>query len=381
MLYSEEQFKLIVEAIRHEYKNNPMSPEFPIIINGIAISATSVDTNNGVFILLDITKHKTLHKIPNQSTVSAINWLELMHKVLKNYSPRTSKYSKNPRIIPQSTQDDPLHYLIKVYDSFDNWYDGYLFKLGLRLEDLTQLNLEKIYNLVIDIDEAFQLKPEQQTVAIKVTSLNYDKFPKIRNKIIGNTQIRRDFRKDALDYLEDKNIIYHYSISPVNDDIEIALNIDAFKVFKKDIVEAYTKKIQHTSPEASSEKPATISKDAGDKDKEILYSVTFSYNNEILLNNIVLSKVNFDSENANVFEYLYHNPNRKITKKEFKEKAQYSVGKSFHKIVENWGFTGNMRKLFFSVSEQAILFKNPITREDLEKLKMPLLKLKRNSLE
>lgn len=100
--------------------------------------------------------------------------------------------------------------------------------------------------------------------------------------------------------------------------------------------------------------------------------ITYSENSrEILLNDLFLiSKPNFNSENEQVFYYLYRNPNKTITKAEFEENfnANKTLTKDFNKIVENLKFKKDLRKAFFEISSDSIKFFNPVSKERLEQL-------------
>ena len=113
--------------------------------------------------------------------------------------------------------------------------------------------------------------------------------------------------------------------------------------------------------------------------KRILYEITFNaMRGEILLNGKTrLSKPNLGSENEAVIQYLITNPNKKITKREIESKMETKIGKDFHKIVENLGFTGNLRKTFFKTSASHIIFRNPITENAFKELGIPALKVKK----
>ncbi len=113
---------------------------------------------------------------------------------------------------------------------------------------------------------------------------------------------------------------------------------------------------------------------------EIVYSITFTKAREIFLNDTVhnivhlLAKPSFDSENDNVFTYLYEHPNQKFTKKQIEDGVHIAGIKNLHKIVENLGFQGDIKRAFFNVSEQSVQFRNSITREDLKNLHIDEIK-------
>ena len=113
------------------------------------------------------------------------------------------------------------------------------------------------------------------------------------------------------------------------------------------------------------------------KQNDILYKITFDLmRGEILLNDKMrLGRPHLNSENEAVMEYLIAHPNKKVTKKDIEEKTGIEIGKDFHKIIENLGFTGPYRKTFFRTTASSIVFRNPITKDNFKKLGIPLLKI------
>lgn len=110
-------------------------------------------------------------------------------------------------------------------------------------------------------------------------------------------------------------------------------------------------------------------------DSTILYRVSYSdKSREILVNNLLLAKPDFGSENEMVFGYIYQHPNERLNKTQIEQQLNISIGKSFHKIVENLGFKGDLRKAFFDLSKTYIRFRNPVTKKDLDALNIEILK-------
>ena len=103
--------------------------------------------------------------------------------------------------------------------------------------------------------------------------------------------------------------------------------------------------------------------------------ITFNDANEIWINiegqeRRKLARPDINSENGEVFEYLYNNPNIFHSKTDIEQTINMSINKSFHKIVENLGFTGDIRKAFFAVGKDRICFRNPITKKQLSELEI-----------
>ncbi|MBF0571841.1 MAG: hypothetical protein HQL12_08235 [Candidatus Omnitrophica bacterium] len=187
----------------------------------------------------------TLQQIPLEHIESIIYWLELAEKVLKDHSPRDYHPPSRPNAISVGVRQDPLRFHLTILDSFDNWYAGYVFQRDTSLNDLSPLNLEKIYNLITDINDQLQMNPSEK-VTIKIDSLNIDKFPLMSSHIIGNSRIMANFRKDALDFLERELVISYAKIVPELDTIAIIVNIEEFTDFKKEVAIAYKTRSQRT---------------------------------------------------------------------------------------------------------------------------------------
>ena len=130
----------------------------------------------------------------------------------------------------------------------------------------------------------------------------------------------------------------------------------------------------------SFEKSVSISEQEEVQKAETVYSIAYTKAREIFLNDAVnnsahlLAKPSFDSENDNVFNYLYEHPDQKFTKKQIEDGVNITGIKSLHKIVENLGFQGDIKRAFFNVSEQSIQFRNSITGKDLKDLNIDRIK-------
>lgn len=80
-----------------------------------------------------------------------------------------------------------------------------------------------------------------------------------------------------------------------------------------------------------------------------------------------LARLNFNSTNELVFDYLYRNSGKRVTVKELEaEVLKEPLNKTLHAIVRDLGFTGALAQMFFDVSKSAIRFSNHITEADLE---------------
>lgn len=117
-----------------------------------------------------------------------------------------------------------------------------------------------------------------------------------------------------------------------------------------------------------------------DSSSEIIHRITFNKAREIQIDDeILISRPDFDSENERIFTYVYENPNRRISKTEIEDHYREPITKSLNKVVENLGFTGDLRKVFFDVSKNSIRFKNPVTKQELEQFGITSLEITRKS--
>lgn len=97
--------------------------------------------------------------------------------------------------------------------------------------------------------------------------------------------------------------------------------------------------------------------------------LNFTYENrKVKINEIVIANPHFDSENDYFATFISENPNKKITRGDFEKYKRTKMNKKFDQIIIDLGFRGNIKKLFFpNVSIKAVVFKNPITRDDMKK--------------
>lgn len=246
---------------------------------------------------------------------------------------------------------------LKITKDIQNWYSAYLYEKNQKLEDLDLLQLENIYNTVLDIEGRLRIKPSTK-VTIK---LNQEcRFPLLAEKCDGLLH-SAEYREDALIFLARKNIITDFKIrySEYGDnEVDLFLNFNKFQQFNDEIGKVHK----------------NLNNDNSSNDK-ILYNVTYNeMAGEILINNKVFKKTNLGSLTDNIFAYLNKNPNRKIKIDELREATEETI-RDLPKVIENAGFTGNLSRTFFRVSKTAIFFRQQITKIDFKKLNIDLLNL------
>lgn len=111
--------------------------------------------------------------------------------------------------------------------------------------------------------------------------------------------------------------------------------------------------------------------------KPPVYFITQGYQHEIVINHAFeIHKPHFNKANDLVFSFLYKNPNKVFTRKQIEEAIGVSIGKSFNIILNELGFKGALRKLFFpNVSKVAIKFKDKVYMEDIYRARIDENKL------
>lgn len=90
--------------------------------------------------------------------------------------------------------------------------------------------------------------------------------------------------------------------------------------------------------------------------------------NKIWVNDrYLVGKPNFDQENELIFEYVFNNPDKDITKQELEQKLEITIKKTLSKVINELGFTGEIRKAFFvkSSNKSIIRFRKVLTINDI----------------
>lgn len=109
---------------------------------------------------------------------------------------------------------------------------------------------------------------------------------------------------------------------------------------------------------------------------KIVAEITFDpQSREVFYNGQRIARPNFESINYQFIEYVTKNPNITHTKDILMKEVDGYNGPN--QILSDLNFKGSLRKMFFSgASVDGVYFRNPITREDLQKLKINLNEIK-----
>jgi len=245
-----------------------------------------------------------------------------------------------------------------------------------KVNNLGRKNLEKVCHMVEDIDDIYQINL-QDFLQIKMWTPTPE-YLEILSTSHYEIEEAWEYRQEALNFLKGINAITKYEIVGDYEDVEpmvnIYLNPDVFQQIKNILPSALRNKTYLKTEEVETD--ANPVKDIG----KPVYAISYTPAREIILNRFLLSKLNFDSENHAVFEYVYKHPNRDIPLAEIGKNLQgRELSKTLPKIVENWGFTGQLKKVFFDVSKSKIRFRNPVTNSDLRDLDIEHLRFPRSA--
>lgn len=216
----------------------------------------------------------------------------------------------------------------------------------------TRKALEKVWNLLQEIEEKRNLSAADEPIVINQTPYgdeikDYDKLRDERSSIL-NKLISLGAIENLEEQVEGALYSWKFQLTEKFDDV--------YDDYHEQYVEAAKEyKSSHQSEQEDAENP--------------VYKISYSeQTREIVINGFLFKKLRSFSENDAVFAYLYKNPNEEKTDEDVKAKTGYKTLKDFNKFVENIGFKGAYRKVFFKVSKNKIRFNNPITKEYLQEI-------------
>lgn len=112
------------------------------------------------------------------------------------------------------------------------------------------------------------------------------------------------------------------------------------------------------------------------KQDTIIYKLEFNQNTlQLTINNVLISTPTFDNDSHRFIEYMINNENKTIKTKTLINEAKLDHNKKITNIVNDLGFKGKSRNLFFKISKKSIKFTNPITQKILDESKIDQLSL------
>jgi len=267
------------------------------------------------------------------------------------------------------------------------------------LNNLNTYNFIFTLNICIDIDEEYQ-KHLNANIYFQMYGTNvFDIITEVKfeDPRFDENEAYFNRKLESLVFLRNLSVLKSYKCDDNYDDIdpivEAEINPAEFEEFKTILSQIYHNKYIEKHPAKSkfgcfidnytdAPKPLaipinteTLEESIKKPQNEIIYKIKYTAAREILLNNFLLSKINFNSENDNVFGYIYRNPNKIINIKELEKSIGGTITKNLHKIIENLGFKREFKKAFFNISKNDIFFRNPLKQKELDDLGISRLKL------
>ena len=214
-------------------------------------------------------------------------------KVIKIISTANAKFLTG--LDPWSEEQD--YYALDVLDTFESWYEKYLLQQKTSLQNLDYINLLRIYDVVLTINEQIQI--------VNKTTVHFPLLPSlIRFQVlfpadtIGFREEYCDNRLSSLKYLKDKGTIEEYTHNRDNWDtvVTVSLRLSKFDDFYKTIRDEYVK--QNKSNEKSETTPLKINQ------KKVSIRVTYDPKKGELDIEGKKVKFNKDSFRAKLLELL-----------------------------------------------------------------------------
>lgn len=157
--------------------------------------------------------------------------------------------------------------------------------------------------------------------------------------------------------------------------------IDEFGIAKTPLFDAYLKeiekKVRNAEQENAEKFPQALNKESTAQNRgAAVYWIVFNQNREILLNGVfLLSRPQVDSVNFNVFGFVFNNPNREIGIDEIQTAIRQELKKPLHDIFKELGFKKDILKAFLVITKKRVLFRNPVSRDQLDALGMSNIKI------
>jgi len=188
--------------------------------------------------------------------------LQLQDKTALKVNPKTN------RLLPLSQQPaNPNYFLLDILDGFDNWYENYLMGQKTDLENLDYINMLKIYDVVLDINEQIQLA-NKTTVTINLLPHLVRFSILFPTDSIGFRDKYCEARWDSLKYLREKGVIddfkHNEGLHRWQTTVSVSLKLSKFDDFYKSIRNEYVKRNKANDKDEEPEIPTKIDREASE---------------------------------------------------------------------------------------------------------------------
>lgn len=294
-----------------------------------------------------------------------------------------------PDGIPNIPDDQVLAETIcvEITEKFNSWYARYLLRQKSKIQNLSVQNFYRAFHTLVIIEDALQVSTDSRV------TIDFDDFDRKHKGYSGPVSGRftkfQEYDIKGVKYLNKLGVIEDYSPFRGHSKMEVRVNIPKMNQFYLRALDRKTKlkeiddyneeylEFIGQSKENNQDASAKQKTDNKPTNDPVVHEIVYTKSREVLLDGkLLLAKPDFSSENDLVFDYLYKNPNKRITKTKLeKEVVKEKLTKTLHKIVENLGFKKTLRNAFFDVSQKAIMFRNPLTQKDMKDLGIDKIKL------
>ncbi len=92
--------------------------------------------------------------------------------------------------------------------------------------------------------------------------------------------------------------------------------------------------------------------------ENVAFEINYTKYRRILINGIEIKKLRMDSKNDLFFKQVYENANKEV-------KIDIEPERAIHEYINNIGFRGNAKKVFFQAHHDSVLLHNPVTKDDI----------------
>lgn len=113
-------------------------------------------------------------------------------------------------------------------------------------------------------------------------------------------------------------------------------------------------------------------------DNKVCYWISFNDTGKIILNDkYLMARTQAGSNSDSLMAYLYKHPNQICLKTDIQRefRIEKEINRSFSKTTDELGFRGELKKLFFKVSKDKVIFRNLITNKQVRELHIDTDKL------
>jgi len=165
-------------------------------------------------------------------------------------------HAETNRLLPLSQQPtDPSYLFVDILEGFDDWYENYLMQQKTGLESIDFINILKIYDVVLDINEQLQLA-NQTTVAVDLLPHLVRFSILFPTDSIGFRDKYCEIRWNSLKNLKQRGVIDDFKLNDGlhrwQSTVTVSLKLSKFNDFYEAIKDEYIKRNKEND---GSEKP------------------------------------------------------------------------------------------------------------------------------